>query len=266
MAIPALNVAVTGLQIAEKDTQVHANNIANLKTPGFKTSVLQTSDLFYTTLKKAGAIENTANGTRRPVGAQLGSGARINGVYRVLEQGTFKNTGQALDIALRGPGYFAIITPNFPNGRGYTRNGMFHLDPDSRMIVTANGDHLDGDYEIPNGVEADKINISPDGIISYDDGNGGQPEVGQIHLYTFPNEKGLEAVGNDMLVETPGSGEGFEIADLSNKFLHKALEESTTSSVRELTELIASQRAYELNTRVVKVADEMEKEISSIKS
>ena len=266
MAMPALNVAVTGLQIAEKDTQVHANNIANLKTPGFKKSILQTSDLFYTTLKKAGVMENTANGTSRPVGAQLGSGARINGVYRVLEQGNFKFTGQPLDIALKGPGYFAIAIPNFPNGRGYTRNGTFQVDAETRMIVTANGDHLEGDYTIPDGVEMDKINISPDGIISYTDDAGGQPEIGQIQLYTFPNEKGLEAVGNDMLVETVGSGEGFVVADPNNKFVQKYLEDSTTSSVQELTELISSQRAYELCTRIVKVADEMEKEISSIKS
>jgi len=266
MTIAALNAAAAAVEVERSRIEVLANNVANANTTGFKASEVDTEDGFYNTLKKAGIQEN-ADAGKRPIGAQIGSGARIAGIHRILTQGAFKTTNQPLDIAIAGAGYFAINIPTFPNGRGFTRDGSFKIDPDTGQIVTIRGEPLLDGITIPNGIDPSAVTIAKDGTVSYTDpATNAQNEIGRIQLWTFPNEKGLEEKGSNTLVETVGSGDALEVVDQNNRFLQNNLEMSNVSTVEMLTKLVAAQRAYELGVRFIKVADELEKEVNNIKS
>lgn len=265
MAIAGLHAAITAVQAASTRIATTSNNIANMRTTGYKKFAVQTADLFYNNIKKAGIAEN-AEAAKRPVGAQVGIGTRVDGVYRILSQGDLRRTDQPLDIALTGPGYFAITLPN--GLTGYTRKGAFQLDSD-RRLVTINGDPLDDDITIPENIETQDIHISANGTVTYTDRTANPPqevELGTITLYNFPNERGLEAQGSDLFLVTAGSGEAEALADQNNHFKQSYLEDSNVSSVEELTTMIEDQRAYELATRVIRTADEMASELNSIKS
>jgi flagellar basal-body rod protein FlgG len=255
------SAAITAMEAAQKSIDVQVNNIANLKTIGFKKSDLQTSDLFYTELKRAGTLEN-ANNTRRPVGAQIGCGTKVSSVNRNLEQGQIKQTNQPLDIALTGPGYFAIAVPNFRGGRAFTRDGSFHLDPESRRIVTARGEPLEQDIVIPQNISTDKINIDSNGVVSVTYPDNTVEEIATIEIYTFPNEQGLEAKGNNLFSETEGSGDAIIVDNPMGRFQQKALESSNVSSIEALTDMIAAQRQYEMASRALRVKDEMEERLT----
>lgn len=258
--------AMSALQVSQDRIKVIANNIANAQTTGFKSSEVSSTDLFYNTLKKAGT-ENRSGSGRRPIGVQIGSGAQIDGTYRLLTQGELKMTNQPLDIAIIGAGYFAIALPN--GKMGYTRDGSFKLDPATRRVVTMRGEPLDGDITIPEtvtNVDTDHITVNDSGLLTaYDDQNNQVLSV-QLTLWTFPNENGLEAGGNNMLLETDGSGEAVQVVDVTGKFKHAALEMSNVQYVTQLTDMLDAQRAYELGSRVIKTQDEMAKELNSIKS
>ena len=255
------SAAITAMEAAQKAIDVQINNIANLKTTGFKKSDLQTSDLFYTELKRAGTLENV-NNARRPVGAQIGCGTKVSSVNRNLEQGQIKQTNQPLDIALTGPGYFAIAMPNFRNGRAYTRDGSFHLDADSRRIVTSRGEPLEQDITIPPDITADKITIDPDGKVSVTYPDNTVEEIDTIEIYTFQNEQGLEVKGNNLLTETEASGDAIQVDNPRNRFLQKSLESSNVSSIQALTDMIGAQRQYEMASRALRIKDEMEERLT----
>ena len=255
------SAAITAMEAAQKAIDVQVNNIANLKTIAFKKSDLQTSDLFYTELKRAGTLEN-ANNTKRPVGAQIGCGTKISSVNRNLEQGQIKHTNQPLDIALTGPGYFAIAMPNFRNGRAFTRDGSFHLDPESRRIVTARGEPLEQDIAIPPDITADRITIDGDGKVSITLPDNTVEEIATIEIFTFPNEQGLEAKSNNLFSETDGSGDAVIVDNPKGRFLQKALESSNVSSIAALTDMIAAQRQYEMASRALRIKDEMEERLT----
>ena len=206
-------------------------------------------------LKKAGILENT-EASRRPVGVQVGMGAKVIGTYRNLAQGAPKQTNQPLDIAIKGPGYFAIA---LPNGRvGYTRAGSFKRDGTTGDITTIDGKRLETNITIDPNVTLDQINIGADGAIT-------RIEVDQLLVYTFPNDHGLEAIGDNLLIATPASGEAILVDDTSEMFEQGWLEQSNVTAVEELTELITAQRAYELNNRVIRVVDEVSKDINALK-
>jgi flagellar basal-body rod protein FlgG len=255
------SAAITAMEAAQKAIDVQVNNIANLKTIAFKKSDLQTSDLFYTELKRAGTLEN-ANNTKRPVGAQIGCGTKVSSVNRNLEQGQIKQTNQPLDIALTGPGYFAIAMPNFRNGRAYTRDGSFHLDPESRRIVTSRSEPLEQDIAIPPDITADRITIDPDGKVSVTHSDNIIEEIATIEIFTFPNEQGLEAKSNNLFSETDGSGDGVIVDNPNGRFAQKALESSNVSSIAALTDMIAAQRQYEMASRALRIKDEMEERLT----
>lgn len=261
-----MNTALSAILVAQSAIQNSAHNIANSKTDGFKKLEVQTSDLFYNNIKRAGIYEN-ADSARRPVGAQIGTGSRIDGIYRVLEMGAPRATGTPLDIALVGPGYFAIA---LPNGRtGYTRNGAFQMDPTTRRIVTSRGEPLtEPEITIPDDVQdLNDITISQNGVVTAKNrANPGQADIdiGQIQLYTFSNERGLELGANNMLLETDASDVPIEVADQERSFLQKNLESSTVVAVDELTKMIGYQRLYELAMNYIKADSEMEKKLSEI--
>lgn len=264
MASPALSAAITGAQAAQTQIDILANNIANLNTVAFKKSNVETADLFYQTLKRAGTIEN-AEASRRPVAVQVGYGTKVIGTNRNLQQGSIIQTGQPLDIAILKTGYLAIT---LPNGRtGFTRAGLLKRDPETGNIVTTDGYPLTNGLQIPENVLTDDITIAADGTITgLVDGNPNEvAEIGQVELYTFPNERGLVAIGNNTFEETQASGEAILKEDLSDSFQQRAREGSNVSAVEELTELITAQRAFELNSRVIRVTDEILKDANNIK-
>ena len=264
MADMALQAAVSGSRVAQARIDNIANNIANLSTTGYKKTDIQASDLFYMNLKKAGILENT-EASRRPVGVQVGMGAKVIGTYRNLAQGAPKQTNQPLDIAIKGPGYFAIA---LPNGRvGYTRAGSFKRDGTTGDITTIDGKRLETNITIDPNVTLDQINIGADGAITRNDptNNAATIEVDQLLVYTFPNDHGLEAIGDNLLIATPASGEAILVDDTSEMFEQGWLEQSNVTAVEELTELITAQRAYELNNRVIRVVDEVSKDINALK-
>ena len=263
MASIAMSAAVTGAQAQQLRIDTIANNVANVNTDGYKRMEASFSDLFYINLKRAGILEN-AEAAPRPTGVQIGMGTRVIGTYRVVEQGPLHQTFHPLDIALKGPGYFAVILPN--NRIGYTRAGSFKLDSD-RNIVTQDGNSLTTAISIPANVALEDVQIAEDGQITVQDpANPVQNiEIGQLEIFTFPNESGLEAIGNNLLIETVGSGEAVAVEDLNGRFKQTFLEGSNVKAVEELTKLIEAQRAYELNTRVISTEDKILEATNNIK-
>lgn len=260
----ALQAAVTGAYASQTAIDVIANNISNVRTIGFKGGEVQTADLFYLNLKRSGTIENS-EASVRPVGVQVGTGSKVIGTHRNLAQGALRQTSQPFDIAITGSGYFAV---SLPNGRiGYTRDGSFKKDPVTGNIVTADGLPLTNNIAIPaNVIDNDTISISRSGEVSVQDPANPAVNIviGQLQLFTFPNDQGLSAIGNNMLEETVSSGAAVELDVLDDCFQHRWLEQSNVQAVKELTELISAQRAYELNTRVIRVVDEVSKDVNSI--
>lgn len=264
MAEIALQAAISGAKVAQTWIDTSAQNIANLKTVGYKKVEVQASDLFYINLKKAGILENS-EASKRPVGLQVGMGAKVIGTYRNLAQGPLNQTSQPLDVAITGSGYFAVT---LPGGRvGYTRAGSFKRDPDTGNIVTIDGKSLDNNITIPVNIQTQTITISRDGLITAPDpaNPANIIQIGQLELFTFPNEHGLEAVGDNILIETAASGEATQVDDLNDKFQQGWLEDSNVTAVEELTKLIEAQRAYELNSRVMRVVDEVHADLNKIK-
>ncbi|RTK92908.1 MAG: flagellar hook-basal body complex protein [Rickettsiales bacterium] len=260
----AFSSAISGAQAQQLAIDVIANNIANAQWSGYKRMGINTADVFYTNLKRAGVIEN-AESAPRPVGLQVGMGTKVTGTYRNMEMGALKQTYQPLDIAIAGPGYFAIA---LPNGRvGYTRSGNFHRDAASGNIITTDGHSLATAISIPANIHIENLVISDSGLVYAPDPEnsaGAMIEIGQLELVTFINDSGLEAIGNNMFVQTPASGDPVVVSDLSNKFKQNFLEESNVQSVNELTALIEAQRAYELNLRVISTVKEMRESTNKI--
>ncbi|MCJ8157709.1 flagellar basal-body rod protein FlgG [Sphingomonas sp. LaA6.9] len=251
----SLSIAATGMLAQQTNVDVISNNIANMNTTAFKRQRAEFQDLLYQQVSRPGA-SSSADGTRVPSGIQIGAGVRTGGVYRITDQGAAINTGNRYDIAIDGPGYYQIALPS--GEVAYTRAGSFQLS-DQGELVTTDGYRVQPDITIPQG--AIDVVISKTGEVQVK--MSGQPEmqsVGQLELATFVNEAGLEAIGSSMFLETAASGqptvalpasEGF--GTLSQGFL----EASNVNPVAEVTALITAQRAYEMNSRVVKTADEM---------
>ena len=264
MASIAMSAAVTGAQAQQLRIDTIANNVANVNTDSYKRLETTSADLFYVNLKRAGILENT-EAAPRPVGVQVGMGTRIIGTYRNMEQGGLRQTFRPLDVAITGNGYFAIQLPN--NRVGYTRSGAFQRDPESGNIITADGNSLKTAIAIPPDIVTENIQIAENGAITAQDPADPTQiiEIDQIELFTFPNESGLEAIGNNMLVETVGSGEAVVIEDINGRLKQEFLETSNVKAVEELTKLIEDQRAYELNTRVISTQDKVLETTNQIK-
>lgn len=263
MASIAMSAAVTGAQAQQLRIDTISNNVANVNTDGYKRMEASFSDLFYINLKRAGILEN-AEAAPRPTGVQVGMGTRIIGTYRNMEMGSLRQTFHPLDIALTGPGYFAIT---LPNGRiGYTRAGAFQRDSEGN-IVTPDGNSFELPITIPQNIATENIQIAENGAITAQDpANPAQIiPIGQLQIFTFPNESGLEAIGNNLLIETQGSGERLAVDDTNGRFKQSFLEGSNVKAVEELTKLIEAQRAYELNTRVISTEDKILEATNNIK-
>lgn len=251
----SLSIASTGMLAQQTNVDVISNNIANMNTTAFKRQRAEFQDLLYQQVSRPGA-STSPDGTRTPSGIQIGAGVRTGGVYRITEQGPMTSTSNRYDVAIDGLGYFQIMMPT--GELSYTRAGSFQLS-DQGELVTTDGYRVQPDITIPQN--AIDVIISKTGEVQVK--ISGQPElqtVGQLELATFVNEAGLEAIGSNLFLETAASGQPTvstpgqpAFGTLSQGFL----EASNVNPVSEITSLITAQRAYEMNSRVVKAADEM---------
>jgi flagellar basal-body rod protein FlgG len=251
----ALYIASTGMAAQERNVEIISNNIANMRTTGFKRQRAEFQDLLYQEYRRSGS-STSDQGTVVPVGIEVGSGVKTAATPRVMSQGNVDPTEKDLDVAIRGEGYFLV---SMPDGRtGYTRDGSFERDQSGQLV------NVDG-YQIQPGIvvpdNANQISISADGMVeAYLDNDTSPTQLGQIQLARFANKAGLESIGDNLFVETASSGpaqEGDANADGMGNLMQSYLESSNVNAVTEIADLIAAQRAYEMNARVISGADEM---------
>jgi|SRR5215217_585432 len=259
----ALYIASTGMSAQERNVEVISNNIANMRTPGFKRQRAEFEDLLYQQISRAGS-QTSDQGTLVPAGLEIGSGVRTVATPRVMSQGAANVTERELDVAIRGEGFFMI---DLPDGRtAYTRDGSFERSPDG-MLVNSAGFELSGGITVPGDAKA--ISISPDGTVEAYIGTDTEPtQVGQMQLARFVNKSGLESMGDNLFLETPASGPaqvGVPNADGNGNLLQNYLEMANVNSVTEIADLIAAQRAYEMNARVISGADQMMQATSQLR-
>jgi flagellar basal-body rod protein FlgG len=251
----ALYTAASGMLAQETNVEIISNNVANLRTTGFKRQRVHFQDLLYEQLRRPGAPTSEQN-TQVPAGVSIGSGVKTVATPRLMAQGNLTQTEKEFDIGIRGEGFFRIA---MPDGRtGYTRDGSFELDGEGRL-VTQDGYLLDPNITIP--AEARQVSISATGIVSASVAGQAQPQqFGQITLARFVNKTGLESIGDNLFVETAASGPALEGNAGSEDFgnLQQGyLEEANVNAVVEISSLIQAQRAYEMNSRVISAADQM---------
>ncbi len=251
--IRALWTASTGMEAQQLNMDVIANNLANVNSTGFKKSRADFQDILYQTEKMTGA---TSGGTEVPTGIQVGLGARVAAVQKVFTVGDFRQTGNELDVAIEGIGFFGVTLPD--GSEGYTRAGAFKKDSTGRL-VSSDGYPLFPEVVIPDNIT--KISISQNGTVEVlQDGSSSPTEVGTINLVRFANPAGLNSMGRNIFAETSTSGtpvtgtpgsEGY--GTLSQGYL----EGSNVNIMEEMVNMIAGQRAYEVNSKAIKTADEM---------
>src|SRR3954452_21533303 len=251
----ALHTAATGMIAQELNVQVISNNIANMRTTGYKRQRAEFQDLLYEQVRRVGS-QTSDQGNILPAGVELGSGVKTVGTPRVMTQGNLSPTGKDFDVAIRGEGHFRIL---LPDGRtAYTRDGSFELDAQGRL-VTAQGYVVQPGITIPPNSRS--IAINAQGQVSAVVGTDTTPtQVGQIELSMFVNKAGLQAVGDNLFLETPASGapqNGTPNADGVGDLQQGNLEQANVESVKEISDLIAAQRAYEMNAKVITAAGEM---------
>lgn len=251
---PALRAAATGMMAQQTRTEVIANNLANVNTAGFKRSRAQFEDLLYQTIQGQQVIGGTEAETLPAI--QVGRGTRLAGVQRLHEQGPIEQTGRNLDVAIEGEGFFQV---QLPNGElGYTRDGSLQIS-DQGVLVTNAGYAVQPPVRIP--VDSSELTISNTGVVSVKRGTDLMPtEVGRIELARFANPSGLLNLGQNMLAPTTASGQpiiGFPNEDGMGRLQQGSLEGSNVQIVQEMVEMIAAQRAYEINSKSIKTADEM---------
>lgn len=250
----ALRTAATGMMAQEQNVQVISNNVANMRTTGFKRQRAEFQDLLYVNMRRMGSMTSEA-GTMVPTGLQIGTGVRTGATPRVHSQGTTVASEKQYDIAIKGEGYFQI---KLPDGRtSYTRDGTFNLDANG-TLVTKDGYQVEPGITVPTTARSVSINAS--GTVSITNDQNQNQDVGQIQIARFINKSGLESIGDNLFLETAASGAP-QITnpnvDGAGSLLQGYVEESNVNAVTEIADLIAAQRAYEMNARVVKSADEM---------
>lgn len=251
----SLSVAATGMMAQQLNVEVISNNIANMTTTGYKRRRPEFQDLLYQSQRRIGA-QSSSQGTVLPAGVQLGLGVKTAAVYRIHDQGDFVTTENSFDLAVQGEGYFVVELPD--GSFGYTRSGNFQLSPDGRL-VTPDGYTVSPGITVPQ--DAVEVSINQEGLVTAKiAGQTNQVELGQLELATFVNETGLEAVGDNLLLETEASGPalvGPPGTEGLGTVLQGFLESSNVNPVQEITTLIAAQRAYDMNSKVISASDEM---------
>lgn len=251
---PALWIAKTGLDAQQTNMSVIANNLSNVNTTGFKQDRAVFNDLVYQNMRQVGA--QTTETTELPSGLLVGTGVRLVATQKNHTQGNIVQTGNSLDMAIQGKGYFQILNPD--GNIDYTRDGTFSLTADG-VIVTPNGYELQPSMTVP--VDATSVTVGSDGIVSVLQAGSTTPtQIGQIELAYFVNPQGLEPLGGNLFRESASSGVASTAVpgtDSTGTLIQGALESSNVNVVEELVSMIETQRAYEMNSKAISTADEM---------
>src|SRR5690606_37169953 len=252
--LPALWVSKTGLSAQYMNLTTISNNQANVSTTGFKKDRAEFQDLLYQVRRQPGAA--STQDTQLPSGLQLGTGVRIVGTQKIFNPGSLQTTDQPLDMAITGRGFFQILAPDRPGA--YTREGTFHLNAEGQ-VVNANGFPLEPAIVVPP--ETQSFTVGEDGTVSITvAGDAAVQVIGNIQTADFINPAGLQAVGNNLFLETAASGApqvGQPGLNGLGTLLQETLENSNVSTVEELVNMITTQRAYEMNSKVISTADSM---------
>jgi flagellar basal-body rod protein FlgG len=251
----ALHTASTGMLAQETNVEVISNNVANMRTTGYKRQRVQFQDLLYEQVKRAGTTSSD-QGNIVPAGVFIGSGVKTASTGRIMSQGSLSPTEKTYDIAIKGEGFFRVLMPD--GSTAYSRDGSLDLDADGRL-VTHDGYALEPSITVPNN--ATSVTINAQGAVSaLVPGQTNPQQVGQILMARFVNKTGLESIGDNFYKPTAASGPAIDGQPTQEGFgaLQQGyLEESNVNSVAEITSLVAAQRAYELNAKVITAADQM---------
>ena len=251
----ALQIAATGMSAQQMRVETISNNLANMNTTGYNARRAEFADLHYQQFARAGTI-NASDGTILPTGVQLGLGVRPSSVSIHLAQGGLSATGNDLDVAIEGSGYLEVILPSGQSA--YTRDGSLKRSAEG-MIVTSDGHPVTPEIVIPSDASNISINAAGEVYAYFQDTPEGQ-FLGQFTVAAFSNAKGLEALGSNLFAETEASGTAVLTTpgeDGLGTLRQGYLEDSSVDAVREVTELIEAQRAYEMNAKVISAADQM---------
>ena len=260
----ALDIGATGMQAQQTNVEVISNNIANMSTTGFKRRRAEFQDLIYQNMRSVGS-NSSDSGTVVPSGAQIGLGVKTAAIYRITEQGSLTQTGNSLDMAIQGNGYFQVTLPT--GETAYTRDGTFALSP-AGVIVTADGYPVSPGITVPTNATSVIVNASGQ-VQATISGTATPTTLGQIELAAFPNEAGLDAQGDNLFLQSGASGTAVTGAPSSPGFggiMQGYVESSNVNVVTEITNLITAQRSYEMNSKVIKASDEMLQTINNLHS
>lgn len=259
--IRALWISKTGLDAQQTNMDVIANNLANVSTNGFKRQRAVFEDLLYQTLRQPGA--QSSQQTQVPSGLQIGTGVRPVATERLFTQGNLQQTGNSLDIAIQGQGFFQVLLPD--GTTAYTRDGSFQVD-NQGQLVTSSGYHVQPAVTIP--ANALSVTIAKDGTVSVLQGGSATPtQVGTVQLANFMNPAGLQSMGENLYLETASSGAP-SIGQPGNTgfgMLNQGyVETSNVNVVEELVSMIQTQRAYEINSKAITTSDQMLQRLSQM--
>ena len=259
--IRSLWISKTGLDAQQTNMDVIANNLANVSTNGFKRSRAVFEDLLYQTLRQPGA--QSSQQTQLPSGLQIGTGVRPVATGRVFTQGNLQQTGNSLDLAINGGGFFQVLLPDGTSA--YSRDGAFHVDSQGQL-VTSSGFHVQPAITIPPN--ALSVTVARDGVVSVTRAGSAAPsQVGSIQLASFVNPNGLQSMGENLYIETAASGTANANAPGSNGLglINQGyVETSNVNVVEELVSMIQTQRAYEINSKAIQTSDQMLQRLSQL--
>lgn len=250
-----LDIGATGMLAQQTNVEVISNNIANMNTTAYSKRRTEFQDLLYQSMRRIGS-PSSDTGTIVPSGIQIGLGVKVGATYRNTEAGSLISTGNSLDLAIQGSGYFQIDLPD--GTTAYTRDGAFQMNED-REIVTHDGYAVVPGITLPADTVEITINASGE-VWAKVDGETDLVNAGQIELATFPNEAGLDPIGDNMFLESTASGAPITDVPAATGFgsiLQNFLEGSNVDIVSEITSLVSAQRAYEMNSKVITTADSM---------
>jgi len=252
--IRSLWIAKTGMEGQQTKLDAISNNLANVGTNGFKRAGVQFEDLMYQNLRPAGAA--AAEGTTLPTGLQVGLGVRAASATRNFQQGALQQTGNAFDVAIKGQGFFQITMPD--GSTGYTRDGAFQVDANGQLVTNAGNPVQPGITVPPNALT---VTVAADGTVNATlPGQAAPQNLGQLQLASFINPAGLESRGGNLFAETAASGApqaGAPGANGLGTLQSGFVEGSNVNVVEELVSMIATQRAYELNSKAIQTSDQM---------
>lgn len=259
----SLDIGATGMLAQQMNVDVISNNIANMTTTGFKRQRVDFKDLIYQNIDKPGSQSSDIS-TLLPSGLQLGLGVRVGSVYKIHEQGALQVTENPLDLAITGDGFFQITLPN--GETAYSRSGVFQINENGE-IVNTQGFLMEPSIVVPPDALSIEVNESGE-VFAEVPGQVDLVNLGQIQLATFINPAGLEAVGDNLFLETAASGNpqvNTPGTENTGTVRQGALENSNVNVVEEITSLITAQRAYEMNSTVIRTSDEMLQSVSQLR-